>query len=230
MALIQFVRNYDDLSSDRGFQFKFHCDKCGNGFMTQFETSTVGMAESVLGVASSLLGGWASSAGNAAREVERAVGGKLHDAALARAVEEARPNFRQCGRCGRWVCSQVCWNGQANLCNECAPDFTQQLAASQAQAKVEAARVQLNAKAGTTNYVSDVDMSAGAYVQAPTAASNTQAAKKLCGQCGAEIGDAKFCPECGKPAVAAAPAHCPQCGAETKGGKFCRECGTKLTP
>ena len=60
MALIQFVRNYDDLSSDRGFQFKFHCDKCGNGFMTQFETSTVGMAESVLVVASSLLGGWAS--------------------------------------------------------------------------------------------------------------------------------------------------------------------------
>ena len=59
MALIQFVRNYDDLSSERGFQFKFHCDKCGNGFMTQFETSTVGMAESVLGVASSLLGGWA---------------------------------------------------------------------------------------------------------------------------------------------------------------------------
>jgi hypothetical protein len=229
MALIQFVRNYDDLSSDRGFQFKFHCDKCGNGFMTQFETSTVGMAESVLGVASSLLGGWAASAGNAAREVERAVGGKLHDSALARGVEEARPNFRQCGRCGHWVCAQVCWNGQANLCHDCAPDFTQQLAANQAQAKMDAARAQLQAKATMTNYVQDVNMSADAYVQSPMAASNTQAAKKLCGPCGAEIGNAKFCPECGKPAVAAAPTHCPQCGAETKGAKFCRECGTKLT-
>jgi len=29
MALIQFVQNYQDLSTDRGFQFKFHCDKCG---------------------------------------------------------------------------------------------------------------------------------------------------------------------------------------------------------
>jgi hypothetical protein len=230
MALIQFVRNYDDLSSERGFQFKFHCDKCGNGFMTQFETSTVGMAESVLGVASSLLGGWASSAGNAAREVERAVGGKLHDAALARAVEEARPNFRQCGRCGHWVCTQVCWNAQANLCTECAPDFTQQLAANQARAKADAARAQLETKASQTNYVSGVDMSADAYVQAPMPSSNTQPAKKLCGQCGAEVGDSKFCPECGKSVAAAAPIHCPQCGGEAKGGKFCRNCGTKLVP
>jgi membrane protease subunit (stomatin/prohibitin family) len=94
---------------------------------------------------------------------------------------------------------------------------------------MDAARAQLQAKAGMTNYVQEVDMSADAYVQAPMAASNMQAAKKLCGSCGAEIGNAKFCPECGKPAVAAAPTHCPQCGAETKGAKFCRECGTKLT-
>ena len=123
------------------------------------------------------------------------MGGRLHDAALARAVEEARPNFRQCGRCGHWVCTQVCWNAQANLCTECAPDFTQQLAANQAHAKADAARAQLEAKAGQTNYVSGVDMSADSYVQAPMPSSNTQAAKKLCGQCGAEVGDSKFCPE-----------------------------------
>jgi hypothetical protein len=114
MALIQFVRNYDDLSTDRGYQFKFHCDKCGNGYMTQFQASTIGMAESVLGVASSFLGGF-GGARNAAYEVQRAVGGKLHDSALAKAVEEARPNFRQCTRCGTWVCHQVCWNAEANM-------------------------------------------------------------------------------------------------------------------
>jgi hypothetical protein len=32
-SLIQFVANYDDLSTDKGFQFKFHCDKCRNGYM-----------------------------------------------------------------------------------------------------------------------------------------------------------------------------------------------------
>ena len=227
MALIQFVHNYDDLSNDRGYQFKFHCDKCGNGFMTQFETSTIGMAESVLNVAGNFLSGW-GGAGNAAHEVERAVGGKLHDAALARAVETARPNFRQCARCGRWVCQQVCWNGQANLCNECAPNFETQMAASQAQAKVDAVRLQLGEKAGQTNYVGGVDMSAGSVLSAQTAASNTQDAKTLCGSCGADVGSAKFCPECGKPVVKAGPAFCPECGTKTTGSKFCGNCGHRM--
>jgi hypothetical protein len=114
------------------------------------------------------------------------------------------------------------------LCASCAPDFTSQLAAHQAQAKVDAAREQLQEKARTVDYVSGVDMRADAYVAAPTAATNTQAAKTLCGQCGAEVGSSKFCPECGKPVAKAAPAHCPNCGNETHGGKFCGNCGTKL--
>lgn len=228
MALIQFVSNYDDLSNDHGYQFKFHCDKCGNGYMTQFETSTIGLAESVLNVASTFMSGW-RSAGNAAHEVERAVGGRLHDAALARAVEEARPQFRQCARCGHWVCQQVCWNAAANLCAGCAPDFSTQLAAGQAQAKVDAARQQLEAKAQATPYVADVSMGAADAVAAPLAASNVQAAKTLCGQCGADVGSAKFCPECGKPVVRAGPTVCPKCGQACTGGKFCGNCGTKLT-
>ena len=67
MALIQFVQNYQDLSTDRGFQFKFHCDKCGNGYMTRFQTSTFGVAEAALGIASGLLGGIFNQARNAVR-------------------------------------------------------------------------------------------------------------------------------------------------------------------
>jgi hypothetical protein len=185
------------------------------------------MAESVLGVASSFLSGW-GGAGSAAHEVERAVGGRLHDAALARAVEEVRPNFRQCTRCGRWVCHQVCWNAQANLCEACAPNFGEQLAASQAQAKVDAARMQLQEKARDVNYVGAVDMSADTYVAAQTAATNTQPAKTLCAQCGADVGSAKFCPECGKPVVKAGPAFCPRCGQKATGSKFCGNCGMKM--
>ena len=65
MALIQFVQNYQDLSTDRGFQFKFHCDKCGNGYMTRFQTSTFGVAEAALGIASNLFGGIFNQAHNA---------------------------------------------------------------------------------------------------------------------------------------------------------------------
>jgi hypothetical protein len=227
MALIQFVHNYDDLSTDRGYQFKFMCDKCGNGYMTQFKTSSIGMAESVLNVASDFLSNWGRIS-NAAQEVQRAVGGKLHDAALAQAVEEARPNFRQCTRCGHWVCPQVCWNPQANLCESCAPVLSEQMAAAHAQAQVDAAREQLEQKARETHYVDNVDMSAGSFVAAPTAATNNQATKALCAQCGADVGSAKFCPECGKLVAKAPPASCPKCGEKSTGGKFCGNCGTKF--
>lgn len=93
---------------------------------------------------------------------------------------------------------------------------------------MSAAREQIEEKARTVNYVANVDMSAEVYVAAPTAATNTQAAKHLCGRCGAEVGAAKFCPECGKPLAHAVPANCPSCGEKNSGGKFCGNCGTKL--
>ena len=230
MALIQFVRNYDDLSTDKGFQFKFYCDLCGNGVMSQFETSTLGIAGSILNAAGSLFGSWGHSAGHAAYEMQRAVGGKAHDAALAQAVEQARPQFRQCSRCGKWVCAEVCWNEKVNQCGECAPDFHEHLASSQAHAKVEAARQQLMEKAMATDYVKGIDMSADAQLSSETAASNLREAKNLCGHCGATVGDAKFCPECGKAVQrkSAGPKFCPQCGAKSSGAKFCGECGSKV--
>ena len=57
MAMIQFTRNYTDRSNDQGFQFEFHCDKCGNGHMSTFEGSTLGMAASFLKAAGSFFGG-----------------------------------------------------------------------------------------------------------------------------------------------------------------------------
>lgn len=228
MALIQFVRNQDDLSTDRGFQFKFYCDKCGNGFMSRFENNALGVAGSILRAAGDMFGGWAGSAGAGAYEIQRAVGGKAHDAALETAVAEGRQHFHQCSRCGRWVCPEVCWNGKAGQCEECAPDFDEQLAAAQAQAKADAAREQLQEKARKTDYVADVDMSADAYApvrkQTPSAPGTA-----FCADCGASVGDAKFCPECGQK-VKRAPAACQKCGHEAQGSpKFCPECGGKYS-
>jgi hypothetical protein len=90
--MIQFVNNYEDLSTDKGYQFKFYCDKCGNGFMSRFQTSTLGVASSFLNAASSLLG-WGHSAGHSAYEIQRAVGGKAHDSALEIAVRKANRIF-----------------------------------------------------------------------------------------------------------------------------------------
>jgi hypothetical protein len=229
MAMIQFVSNYDDLSTDRGYQFKFYCDKCGNGFMSRFQPSALGTAGSLLRAAGDLFGGWASSAGNSAYEIQRSVGGRGHDEALQKAVEEGKEHFHQCSRCGRWVCPEVCWNANAGLCEGCAPDYQEELAASHANAKADAAREQLNARARETDYASKLDMSAESHVQAPTPSARKAAASAAnCSSCGADVGKAKFCPECGTPTKPARPT-CVGCGHQPETPtKFCPECGAKM--
>ncbi|MDB4996241.1 MAG: hypothetical protein JWM74_3673 [Myxococcaceae bacterium] len=224
MALIAFVQNYEDLSTDRGFQFKFHCDKCGNGHMSRFEASVVGTAGSLLRAAGGIFGGFLSSAGDSAYEVQQAVGGKAHDDALEAAVKEAKVHFHQCSRCGRWVCPDVCWNGAAGQCEECAPNFQEEMASAHAQAKAAAAREQLHEKARATDYVGNVDMGGNAVQRAP---GPQTAAGDACTGCGTSVPAAnKFCPNCGIPKR---PAGCPSCSIPIVAGtKFCGGCGAKL--
>lgn len=226
--MIQFVNNYQDLSTDKGYQFKFFCDKCGNGYMSKYQASYIGMAGSFLNAASNLLG-WGHSAGNSAYEVQRAVGGSAHDTALQAAIEEGKQHFHQCSRCGKWVCPEACWNEASNQCEACAPRYEEELAAAHAQAKADAMKQQLYQKAQETDYVSGIDMSAGSVPASPQAVKPSEEPKaaKLC-VCGFEIGNAKFCPECGTPAQVAKP-KCTGCGHEVEvTTKFCPECGTNL--
>lgn len=54
------------------------------------------------------------------------------------------------------------------------------------------------------------------------------AAPCLCGACGAEVGAAKFCPECATPVEPPAP-KCAACGHRLEDTpKFCPECGAEL--
>src|SRR5687768_2506949 len=229
MGMIQFVNNYDDLSTDKGYQFKFHCDKCGNGYMSRYQPSLTGTGGSLLRAAGDLFGGWLSSAGNSAYELQRAVGGKAHDEALQKAVEEGKTHFHQCSRCGKWVCPEACWNASAGQCEECAPDYQEELASSHAHAKAEATREQLYEKARGTDYASNIDMSAGATVRAPNPAQQQAAATPRCTACEAEVGKAKFCPECGTPTAPPRPT-CVGCGHQPEtASKFCPECGGKMS-
>jgi hypothetical protein len=209
MSLIQFTRNHTDHSTDRGFQFEFFCDRCGNGFMTEFQASAMGMAASALQTAGNLFGGILGRATSSAYEIERAVQGPAHDKAFRAAVEEATPNFRQCPKCTKWVCKASCWNDKRSLCYECAPDVETELAAAQAQTTVE----QMKQK------VQQQDLTQGLDVTSEAAA--------LCPACGARTQGAKFCPECGKPLRP--KNECAKCGTKFEvGTKFCPECGTKV--
>jgi len=206
MPNIPFTDNYTDLSSQRGFQFKFSCEKCGNGYMSTFRANKLGVAAAAADVAGSLLGGIFGRAAQTAQSLQSMAAGPQHDSALEAAVKEISPLFKQCTRCGKWVCEPVCWNKKAGLCENCAPDLDEEIAAAQAAA----AKEQIVEKVRQVNYLAQRDLA--------------QVAPALCPKCGAKTQGGKFCPDCG--AAISAKKKCAHCGAEADGTpKFCPECG-----
>ncbi|MDY7227069.1 zinc ribbon domain-containing protein [Hyalangium rubrum] len=207
MPLIQFTRNYKDRSNNHGFQFEFYCDKCNNGHMSPFKASSVGIAASVLKAAGSFFGGAVSRAAYAGDHVKDALRGKARDEAYAESVQEAKAHFKNCTRCGHWVCPRNCWNETRNLCESCAPNLAEEAAHIQSKVAVE----QAWDKARKVDQVEALDMKATRMAACP--------------HCNASVEGGKFCPECGKPL--AAKTSCGKCGAEMGAkAKFCPECGS----
>ena len=135
--------------------------------------------------------------------------GSTRDKALARAVDEMKPHFEQCHRCGQWVCGQICWNGERGMCVTCAPKLGQEIAGLQAAAQVQ----QLNQKIQQQDWTGGIN-----YRDVGTA---------MCPSCHAESGGGKFCQACGATlAAAGAGKQCAKCGSALDGAKFCGECGT----
>jgi hypothetical protein len=206
MPRIPFTSNYTDLSSQQGFQFKFFCNKCGNGYMSTFQANRFGTAAQAANVAASFLGGIFGRAAQAAPQLLSMVAGPQHDSALDAAVREISPLFKQCTRCGQWVCEPVCWNEKAGLCESCAPDLDEEIAAAQAQA----ARQQAFTKAQEVDYLAQRNLA--------------QVVSAICPSCGAKTQGGRFCPECGT--SISQKRKCAHCGAEADGApKFCPECG-----
>lgn len=209
MAHVEFTDNYQDLSTDQGFQFKFICESCGNGYMSSWQANQLGMAGDALRAAGSMFGGIFGRAASGSYEIQKAVGGPQHDRALAAAVAEIKPRFVQCKRCGKWVCQEICWNAERALCKSCAPILQRELAAKQAEITVEQAEQKLR----------EQDLTAGLNV--------TAEATVVCPSCGKETKPGKFCAECGAPLKP--KTECPKCGAKVDAkDKFCPECGQKL--
>ncbi len=207
MASIPFTSNYTDLSNQRGYQFQFFCRKCGNGYMSTFQANALSGVANAANVAASIFGGIFGRAAQSAAAIQSQVAGPQHDAALDAAVREITPIFKQCTRCGSWVCEPICWNKKAGLCETCAPDMDEEIAAAQAQA----AREQVFEKARQIDFTKQRDLA--------------QAATAVCPSCGAKSQGGKFCPECG---TAFSPKRtCTNCGTQADGTpKFCPECGT----
>lgn len=210
---IEFVRNYSDLSTDKGFQFEFCCDRCGTGYRTRFKASVTGSISNALDAAGSLFGGILGNVSNMSSRVHSAAWEKAHDGAFVEAVKELKPDFIQCPRCSSWVCRKSCWNDKRGLCKGCAPDLGVEMSAAQASRSVE--EVWAHAK------MSDEDKKISASDWKDTV-------RAACPECEAPLANnAKFCPECG--AKLKTSSNCPGCGFElTTKAKFCPECGERL--
>ncbi|MDO4502653.1 MAG: zinc ribbon domain-containing protein [Coriobacteriia bacterium] len=250
MALHSFTRNYNDLSSDAGFQYEFYCDCCGNGYKSSFiQSKTYGRAEKIdnigrnVGILGNFLGGKASEFGWAAERAADVLKGRFADATpewrreqeetFDAAQEEVRPHFRRCPSCNKWVCTD-CWNAEEGLCTDCAPRES----AYVAKARNEAMRRNIDEKAlnetvwtGELEERNTVCPSCGGMAGSGKFCNSCGAplTLKKCSNCGAAIPNGmKFCGECGTK-VQDITGKCPSCGFENPPGtKFCGECGTKL--
>lgn len=214
-GMIFFTDNYQDRSTREGYQFEFYCRRCGNGYSSSFQHSVSGFGGKLLQMGGDLVGGQvggkAAELGWDAQWLRDGMRGSVRDKALAKAVEEMKPYFKQCHRCGQWVCGQICWNDERGLCVGCAPKLDQEIAGMQASAQIN----QLNQQ------IQQQDWTGGINIR--------DQGTGLCSSCGQETGGGKFCQHCGN-ALAAAPVatkhFCGNCGSELAGAKFCGECGT----
>jgi hypothetical protein len=212
MTSTPFTKNYRDHSNDTGYQFEFFCDKCGNGHRSSYKASAMGVGARVLKGLGSLFGGRSYNAGYAADHMKDAMRGQAWDAAFKEAIDEIKPKFHQCTRCGDWVCPDVCWNEARNLCERCAPDLGEEAAAAQA----DVAAQQVRQKMQDVDLVGDVDVSQPMVGQCPHCQARVQPGVKFCSECGKPVGG---------PAATAGPKFCSGCGAKMTGGKFCGACG-----
>lgn len=210
---IEFVRNYNDLSTDSGFQFEFICNHCQNGYRTKFQSFAAGTIDNLLDTASSLFGGIFSSASSVSERVKSATWQKAKDEAFIKATGEISPDFIQCPRCQNYVCREKCWNTKKGLCKGCAPDLGVEMSAAQSSRSVEeiwahAAMAEEDKKLAKENWRDTIRAS--------------------CPKCETPLQtNAKFCPSCGEELKS--KKHCTNCGALlTSDSKFCAECGNKV--
>ena len=214
MTKIEFSSNYEDLSTNEGFQFEFKCDRCNTGYRTSFQPYAIGKISGALDTASSLFGGIFNHASTLGERARSATWEREHDQAFIRAAVEVKDDFIQCPRCSSWVCREKCWNTSKGLCKICSPDLGVEMAAAQSSRTVEEIWAHSQMAEDDRAMLKEESWREGV--------------RATCPDCGAALGEkTKFCPECGAKILQVV--FCKECGAKLEPGtKFCFECGTKV--
>ena len=199
-----FTSNYNDLSTNQGYQFEFRCDICGSGYRSEWQKNLLGTGASILGGASNVIGGlW--GARNVAESAQQITDRAGRDKALEKAANEIMPLFHRCTRCNNWV-DETCFNKARGLCVNCAPNLAAEMEAERSSVEISQMR---EAVGGQQIFSGD-----------------TSARATECPKCGKPVGSEKFCGNCGTPLGVA---KCSKCGAElAEDTRFCGNCGNKV--
>ncbi|MCL2143529.1 MAG: zinc ribbon domain-containing protein [Methanomassiliicoccaceae archaeon] len=218
-----FTKNYQDNSSDAGFEFTFLCDVCNDGFKSSFiasDTYKKNKGSRLLGkgagIVGNLIGGKANKVGNAAERGGDVAADqfsdkspqwrKEHENAFGMAQNEAKAHFHRCPGCNTYSCDH-CWNEDATLCTTCAP--RQDVMVAQAHAKAMKRNIDAAEK------------------DAVVWQGNIESKTTICPICGKPAGTGKFCNNCG---ASLDLRECPKCGAKNAlTVRFCNNCGENLS-
>jgi hypothetical protein len=215
-----FSDNYDDLSTEAGFQFVVKCDLCDEGYKTSFiESKTYKKGRLFKGIGN-LVGGAADILGQSRLGHGIDTGSKFmtekfngmtpewhkeHELAFAAAQDETKGHFQRCPKCKKLVCGND-WNEESSLCVDCAPRESVEVAAARAEKMVEDIKIKAQ---GTQVFKGEID-----------------ARQALCPKCRKPAGEGKFCSSCGAPL---GQKRCSRCGSQNApGAAFCSECGNGL--
>lgn len=221
--LRSFTRNYEDNSTDAGFQFTFYCDICNDGFRSSFqESSTYKKGKGIRGltrgasVIGNFMGGRLGALGWTAErsgdilserfENQSPQWQKEHEIAFGVAQNEAQEHFHRCHGCNRYVCD-ACHNEDEGLCTDCAPRQDIYVA----KARAEAMKRNIDEKSLT----------------ATVWKGKLESKVTVCPACGKPAGNGKFCNNCGSSMDMPA---CPACGAKNSPNvRFCGQCGANMS-
>lgn len=220
MALQSFTSNYEDNSTEAGFQFTFYCDLCHEGYKTKFISSTTYKKGKMLRGIGSLIGAASQLTGQygLGNTVERGADvlserhegmspewHKEYEKAFELAQNEAKGHFIRCLKCRNYVCEND-WNELGGLCVECAPRENVEVVAARATKMVEDIRKKAE----------ETDVFTGKLDSRTT----------VCPQCGKPSGEGRFCNNCGANLNLV---ECDNCGTQSPAGtRFCGECGNRL--
>jgi hypothetical protein len=230
-ALIPFTSNYTDVSTYEGYQFEFHCQRCGNGYRSAFRHSVTGFGGRLAALGGGIVGGEIGSrvqeVGLLAQWDRSSTRGSTNDKRLLEASEDVAGHFVQCRGCAEWVCRDVCWDGRAGCCSRCVPPPAAEQAPGFGPSGLGPGQPGYGPSPG---YGQPGPCGQPSGYGPPRVSlrhpGRPSSPAVCCTNCGATTAG-RFCAQCGTPL---APPACTGCGAPAQGTPFCPQCGTPRHP